>query len=70
MKQFTVVLEREDDGRFSVYVPDLPGCASWGDTRDDALNNIREAIQVYIEGLEADGQPIPEPRASIEAVSV
>lgn len=52
---FTVVLEPESDGGFSVYVPDLPGCASQGESHAEALANIREAIELHIEGLKADG---------------
>lgn len=69
-RRLTVVVEREDDGRYSVYVPDLPGCASWGSSHQEALTNIREAVQCYLEGLQADGQPIPEPRATIETIRV
>jgi len=51
---FTVVLEPASDGGFSVYVPDLPGCASQGESQAEALANIREAIELHIEGLKAD----------------
>jgi len=54
-----VVLEREADGGFSAWVPDLPGCASQGDTHDEALANVREAIACHLEGLRADGLPLP-----------
>jgi predicted RNase H-like HicB family nuclease len=67
---FTVVVEREDEGGFSVYVPDLPGCASQGETQDEALANIREAIELYLDGLKADGLAVPEPRARITTVQV
>ena len=70
MLDFTVVLEREEDGRYSVYVPDLPGCASWGETYEEALANIREAIRCHIEGLRADGLPVPQPRAQAAAVRI
>jgi antitoxin HicB len=69
-RSYTVVFEREEDGGFSVYVPDLPGCASQGDTHDEALVNIREAIECYLEALAKMGRPIPEPRTSVEAVRV
>jgi antitoxin HicB len=69
-RSYTVVFEREDDGGFSVYVPDLPGCASQGDTHDEAVANIREAIACYVEALVKLGQPIPEPRTSVEAIQV
>ncbi len=67
---FTVVLEPESDGGFSVYVPDLPGCASQGETQAEALTNIREAIELHIEGLKADGMAVPAPRAQIATVQV
>jgi predicted RNase H-like HicB family nuclease len=56
---YTVILERESDGGYVVSVPALPGCVSQGDTRVEALANIREAIQVYIEDCNEAGDPIP-----------
>ena len=47
-----VVLEACDEGRYTVYAPSLPGCISEGDTRDEALANIREAIELYLEPVE------------------
>lgn len=49
-----VMLEPSEDGGYTVTVPSLPGCISEGDTRDDALANIREAIQLYLEPVEDD----------------
>ena len=49
-----VVLEPSDEGGFTVYVPALPGCISEGDTREEALANIREAIELYLEPVEDD----------------
>ena len=43
-----IVLEPSDEGGYTVYVPSLPGCISEGDTRDEALANIREAIELYL----------------------
>ena len=57
--RFTVVLEREDDGGFVASVPALPGCVSQGDTRDEAMQNVREAIEVYIEDCRESGESIP-----------
>jgi len=65
---YTVVIEEADDGSFSVHVPDLPGCVSCGDTRDDALASIREAIQGHIATLREYGDPIPLPRSTAEVV--
>lgn len=49
-----VVLEPSDEGGYTVYVPSLPGCISEGDTREDALRNIREVIDLYLETVEDD----------------
>ena len=49
-----VVLEPSEDGGYTVYVPSLPGCISEGDTREEALENIREAIELYLETVEDD----------------
>jgi predicted RNase H-like HicB family nuclease len=49
-----VMLEPSEDGGYTVTVPSLPGCISEGDTRDEALANIREAIQLYLEPVEDD----------------
>lgn len=70
MKDYAVVVEREEDGRYSVYVPDLPGCASMGDTRREALKNVREAIACYLEGLQKLGRPVPKRRSRIEVVRI
>jgi predicted RNase H-like HicB family nuclease len=49
-----VVLEASDEGGFTVYVPSLPGCVSEGETEQEALQNIREAIEVYLEPVDDD----------------
>jgi predicted RNase H-like HicB family nuclease len=49
-----VVLEPSEEGGYTVYVPSLPGCISEGDTREEALENIREAIDLYLEAVEDD----------------
>ena len=56
---YTVVLQQEGDGGFAVMVPSLPGCVSQGNTRDEAISNIREAIAVYLEDCRAAGEEIP-----------
>ena len=54
---FKVVLEPSEEGGYTVYVPALPGCVSEGDTIEEALQNIREAIEVYLDPLEATSDP-------------
>jgi len=49
-----VVLEPSDEGGYTIYVPSLPGCLSEGDNRDEALANIREAIELYLEPIDED----------------
>ena len=53
-----------------VVVTSLPGCVSQGETREQAVENIREAIQLYIEALEEDGLPVPEERLDALLVAV
>jgi predicted RNase H-like HicB family nuclease len=55
-----VVLEPSDEGGFTAIVPALPGCLSEGDTRDVALANIQEAIQVYLEPVDDDAAISPD----------
>ena len=57
--RYTVVLEQEEDGGYVVSVPALPGCVSQADTRPQALKNIREAIELYVEDCRAAGDPVP-----------
>jgi predicted RNase H-like HicB family nuclease len=57
--RYTVVLEQEPDGGYVAVVPALPGCVSQGDTRKEALSNIREATALYIEDCVASGDPVP-----------
>ncbi len=49
-----VILESSEEGGFTVYVPSLPGCISEGETVDEAMKNIREAIDLYLEPVEDD----------------
>jgi predicted RNase H-like HicB family nuclease len=56
--QFTVVIE-PDEGGFHAFVPALPGCHTFGATIDEARANIAEAIELHIESLAEDGEPIP-----------
>jgi predicted RNase H-like HicB family nuclease len=57
--RYTVVLEREPDGGYVASVPALPGCITQGDTRGEALTNVREAIELYIGDCRDAGEPIP-----------
>jgi len=57
--RYTVVLEKEADGGYVASVPALPGCVSQGDGRAEALANIREAIELYVEDCRDAGDPVP-----------
>ena len=59
--KYRVLIEQDEDGIFVAEVPSLPGCISQGSTRAEALANITEAIGVYLESLEAHGEPVPPP---------
>ena len=57
--EFTVVIERDEDGAFIATVPALPGCHTAGDTEEEALELIKDAIRLHIEARLAAGEPIP-----------
>ncbi len=59
--KYRVLIEQDEDGVYVAHVPSLPGCISQGQTRADALDNIKEAITVYLESLEAHDEPVPPP---------
>ncbi|MCH8077589.1 MAG: type II toxin-antitoxin system HicB family antitoxin [SAR324 cluster bacterium] len=65
-----VLLYPESDGGWVVECPSLPGCVSQGENRDEAVDNIKEAIEAYIEALEMDGLPVPEERFGAELIAV
>ena len=56
---FTIILEREEEGGYHAFCPALRGCHTQGDTLDEALANVREAIEAYLESLRAHGEPLP-----------
>ena len=68
-REFEVLLTPEEGGGYSVSVPALPGCVSQGESREEALAMIREAIELYLESLEAHGDPLPAP-VEIERVTL
>ena len=57
--RYRVIIEQDEDGIFIAEVPSLPGCISEGKTRKEVLENIKEAIELYIESLNAHKEPIP-----------
>lgn len=69
MKKYLVVVEKTGTG-YSAYSPDLPGCVSTGETRDDVQRNMEEAIEFHLDGLRQNGYPIPEPQSYSHYVEV
>ncbi|MDP4024263.1 type II toxin-antitoxin system HicB family antitoxin [Methylobacterium sp. NEAU 140] len=65
--RYAVIIEQAGSN-VSAYVPDLPGCIATAATVEAVEREIREAIRFHIEGLRADGEPIPEPRSLAEYV--
>jgi predicted RNase H-like HicB family nuclease len=59
MHKFLIVIEKANDN-YSAYSPDLPGCVATGSTHDETEQNMLEAIRLHVEGLQEDGQPVPE----------
>jgi predicted RNase H-like HicB family nuclease len=59
--KYPVVLHTDDGVRYGVTVPDLPGCFSAGDTLEQALDNVVEAIELHLEGITEDGGDVPQP---------
>jgi len=64
-----VVIERGESS-WGAHVPDLPGCVAVGESRDEAIDLIREAIALHIEGLKRQGLPVPKPTSEGEFVEV
>lgn len=59
--KYRVLIEHDEHGMYVAEVPALPGCISQGQTREEAIENVREAIAAYLESLEAHDNPIPPP---------
>jgi len=57
--KYTVIIERGHESGYVAYAPALKGCVSQGKTREEALKNIKEAMEVYVEALLEDGLPVP-----------
>ena len=67
--QYMVIIEKGATS-WGAYVPDLPGCIAAGDTREEALTLIREAIEFHVEGLVEQGELVPEPHSFSELVEI
>ncbi len=67
--QYLVIVEKGPSS-YGAHVPDLPGCVAVGETKDEVLTLIREAIEFHLEGMKQDGEPIPPPSSTSELVEV
>jgi antitoxin HicB len=66
ISNFKILLKKEPEGGFTVLVPSLPGCITYGDTVDESILNAKEAIELYIESLQAQGEEIPTEENMLE----
>lgn len=69
MKRYLVVVEETATG-YSAYSPDLPGCAATGSSHDEVERNMRQAIELHLNGLQEEGLEIPQPRTYSSYVDV
>ena len=69
MQKYLIIIEKADEN-YSAYSPDLPGCVATGETREETVNKMTEAIEMHLEGLVEDNLPIPKPETSAEMVEV
>jgi predicted RNase H-like HicB family nuclease len=69
MYRFLIVIEKAK-GNYSAYSPDLPGCVATGKTREEAEQNMHEAIEMHVQGLLEDGLPIPEQESFAEYIAI
>jgi predicted RNase H-like HicB family nuclease len=69
MMRYAIVIENAGPN-FSAYVPDLPGCVATGASVEEVEREIREAIELHLEGMREDGNPIPPPSSSVQYVEI
>jgi predicted RNase H-like HicB family nuclease len=68
--QYLVIIEPADDGSYSAYLPDVPGCVSCGDTVEEVKVSIQEALDFHLDGLRRAGLPVPAPTSVSDYVGV
>ena len=66
MVRYAIIIEKAPDGGYGAYVPDLPGCVSMGEIKEEVIENIADAIRFHLEGMKAEGLPIPIPTTEAE----
>jgi len=65
-----VVIVEQGPTSFGAYVPDLPGCVAVGESHEEVVTLIREAIELHIESLRENGEPVPSPHSFVEKIAV
>jgi predicted RNase H-like HicB family nuclease len=70
LDKYLVVIEQANDGSYSAYLPDVPGCVSCGDTLDEVKRMIQEAFDFHLEGMHSAGLPIPSPTSVSDYIGV
>ena len=71
MREYTIILEPDENGNgYTILVPALPGCTTQGSTKEEAIERAKEAIDAYIQSLEADGEPVPRETLPVEVLKV
>ncbi len=68
--RYTILFDRQPNGGYHAYCPALKGCHSQGDSLDEAIDNMREAVAAYIESVQAHGEPIPREDLLIKPLEV
>lgn len=69
-RRFTVIFEKEEKGGYHVFCPSLPGCHTQSETIQEGIENIREAMQLYVNSLIEDGLPVPEEDILIKPIEI
>ena len=69
LRRYPLIIERTSTG-YSAFSPDVPGCAAVGDTEDETRRNFQDALSAHFEAMREIGEPIPEPRSSVDYVEV
>jgi predicted RNase H-like HicB family nuclease len=65
--RYAIVIEKAN-GNYSAYAPDVPGCIATGVTLEEVKAQMREALEFHLEGLQREGQPLPQPAAVVDYV--
>ncbi len=68
--RYSVVLRQDEEGNWLASVPAIPGCHTWGHSKEEALANAREALEGCVESLRASGDPVPQEREPVELATV